>query len=65
MLLKRLLLAIISLAFGAVVTTGGTILLGTTPAGYGLIYFVVTTLSLAVALGVWLDKFMGTELLPK
>lgn len=65
MLLKRLLLAIISLAFGAIVTTGVTILLGTTPAGYGFIYFTFTTLALAVALAVWLDKFMGTELLPK
>lgn len=65
MLVKRLLLVIISLAFGAGVTTAVTILLGTTPAGYGLIYFTFTTLALAVALGIWLDRFMGTELLPK
>jgi len=65
MLVKRLILAIISIAFGVVVTTGITILIGTTPAEYGMIYFTLTSLALAVALGVWLDKFMGTKLLPK
>lgn len=65
MLLKRLLLAIISIAFGVIVTTGITILVGTTPAEYGLIYFTFTSLALAVALAVWLDRFMGTQLLPK
>ena len=65
MLLKRLLLAIISIVFGVIVTIGITILIGTTPAEYGTIYFTFTALALAVALGVWLDRFMGTELLPK
>ena len=65
MLVKRLILAIISIAFGVVVTTGITILIGTTPAEYGMIYLTLTSLALAVALGVWLDKFMGTKLLPK
>jgi hypothetical protein len=65
MLIKRLLLAIISIAFGVVVTIGITLLVGTTPAEYGFIYFTFTALALAVALGVWLDRFMGTELLPK
>ncbi len=65
MLVKRLILAIISIAFGVVVTTGITVLIGTTPAEYGMIYFILTSLALAVALGVWLDKFMGTRLLPK
>ncbi len=65
MLVKRLILAIISIAFGIVVTIGITILIGTTPAEYGTIYFTLTALALAVALGVWLDKFMITKLLPK
>ena len=65
MLIKRLILAIISIAFGVIVTIAITLLIGTTPAEYGMIYFVLTSLSLAVALGVWLDKFMGTRLLPK
>jgi hypothetical protein len=65
MLLKRLILAIVSIAFGLTVTTGVTILIGTTPAEYGFIYFTFTSLALAIALGVWLDKFMGTGILPK
>lgn len=65
MLVKRLLLAIISIAFGVIVTIGVTVLIGTTPAEYGFLYFTLTSLALAVALGVWLDKFMGTKLLPK
>ena len=65
MLLKRLILAIISIAFGVVVTTAITLFIGTTPAEYGMIYFLLTSLALAVALGVWLDKFMGTQLLPE
>jgi hypothetical protein len=65
MLVKRLLLAIVSIAFGIIVTTGITILIGTTPAEYGFLYFTFTALALAVALAVWLDRFMGTEILPK
>jgi hypothetical protein len=65
MVVRRLILAIISIAFGVIVTTGITIFIGTTPAEYGTIYFTFTSLALAVALGVWLDKFMGTKLLPK
>ena len=65
MIVKRLILTIISITFGIVVTTGITVLIGTTPAEYGMIYFTLTSLSLAVALGVWLDKFMLTKILPK
>ena len=65
MVVKRLILAIVSIAFGVIVTTGVTVLIGTTPAEYGMPYFIFTSLALAVALGVWLDKFMGTKLLPK
>jgi hypothetical protein len=65
MLLRRLLLAIISIAFGAGATVLITILIGTTPAEYGTTYTFFTALSLAIALGIWLDKFMGTNILPK
>lgn len=65
MLVRRLMLVVISIAFGVIVTTGITLLIGTTPAEYGTIYFALTSLALAVALGVWLDKFMVTKLLPK
>jgi hypothetical protein len=66
MLLKRILLAVISIAVGLV----ATILIvwyicDTTVAEYGTIYTTTTALSLACALGIWLDKFMETELLPK
>lgn len=65
MLVKRILLMVISLAFGAAVTAAVTFAIGTTPAGYGAGYFFFTMLCLAIALGIWLDKFMDTELLPK
>ncbi|MBP9501988.1 MAG: hypothetical protein KBF17_07515 [Candidatus Promineofilum sp.] len=42
-----------------------TMLIGTSPAEYGTIYMTFTTLSLAIVLGIWLDKFMGTNILPK
>ncbi len=65
MLLRRLLLAVISLAVGTGATILITILVGTTPAEYGPTYTFFTALALAVAVGIWLDKFMGTNILPK
>lgn len=65
MLVKRLILAVISLAIGFGLTLLITKLIGTTPAEFGPIYMFFTTLSLAIALGIWLDKFMGTQILPK
>ncbi len=65
MLIKRLILAVISIAFGVIVTIGITLFIQTTPAEYGFLYFTFTALALAIALGIWLDKFMGTGLLPK
>jgi ABC-type polysaccharide/polyol phosphate export permease len=65
MLVKRLLLAVISIAFGVAVTFGIVLWVGTTPDEYGGAYFTLTALALAIALGVWLDKFMATEILPK
>ncbi|MEJ2752242.1 MAG: hypothetical protein ACK2U5_09720 [Candidatus Promineifilaceae bacterium] len=65
MLVKRILLVIISLAFGVLATFGIVVAIGTTPQIYGMIYFSFTALALAIALGIWLDKFMGTEILPK
>lgn len=65
MLMKRLILAAIAIAVGFGLTVLITMLIGTTPAEYGAIYMIFTSLSLAVAIGIWLDKFMGTNLLPK
>ena len=65
MLLKRLLLATISfgVAFGLTVLI--TMFIGTTPAEYGPVYMFFTTLTIGLAIAIWLDKFMGTNLLPK
>lgn len=65
MLAKRLILALISIVAGAAVTFAIVYLIGTTPQEYGSTYFFFTALSLACAVGIWLDKFMGTEILPK
>ncbi|MEZ4511436.1 MAG: hypothetical protein R3C62_06150 [Chloroflexota bacterium] len=65
MLIKRLALMAISFAVGFVLTLVITFAIGTTLEEYGGIYTFFTALSLACAVGIWLDKFMGTELLPK
>lgn len=39
--------------------------LDTTFADYGMTYTVLTISSFAVALGIWLDKFLKTEILPR
>jgi hypothetical protein len=65
MLVKRLILATISIGVGLGLTILITMLIGTTPAEYGAVYMIFTTLSLAVAVGIWLDKFMGTNILPR
>ena len=65
MLAKRLILVAISFVVGFVLTLGITFAIGTTLEEYGGIYTFFTTLALACAIAIWLDKFMGTDLLPK
>jgi hypothetical protein len=66
MLLKRILVLLISLAVGAVITTGLVMfVLGTSVAEYGAFYFSMTSLFLGLAVAIWLDKFMGTNFLPE
>ncbi len=65
MLIKRLILIVISLAIGYVLTLGIVRLIDTVPQQYGIWYIGFTALALGCAIGVWLDKFMGTEILPK
>lgn len=65
MLVRRLLLAVISFGLGFGITVLITMLIDTTPAEFGPIYMIFTTLSIGLAIGIWLDKFMGTEILPK
>ena len=74
MLGKRILLIILSLAIGYAVTYFlVTVLLGTTVAEFwvgpelpvNIPYFLLVGFFIAVAVGIWLDKFMGTEILAK
>ncbi|MGH2537701.1 MAG: hypothetical protein ACRDHL_09935 [Candidatus Promineifilaceae bacterium] len=73
MLFRRLLLVGISLAVGYGLTYLITIFLGTSVAEFWegpeqpvqIPYFILTGFFLACALAVWLDKFMGTRILPK
>ncbi len=65
MLIKRLILAVISIAFGIVATFFIIWAVGTDYYTYGFGYTFFTALSLACFLGIWLDKFMGTNLLPE
>lgn len=63
---KRIGLAIICLALGYGLTFGIVrLFLDTTMSDYGFVYSFFTTLSIACGIGIWLDKFMGTQILPK
>ena len=64
MFVKRLILVLISLAVGVATTYGSVVfILDTIPSWYGGMYFFLTVMFIAIALGIWLDKFMGTEIL--
>jgi hypothetical protein len=65
MAIRRLILVAVSLGIGFALTVLITMLIGTTPAEYGAIYMIFTTLSLAVAIGIWLDLLLKTNILPK
>jgi hypothetical protein len=74
MLVKRVLLVVLSLAIGYGVTYFiVTVLLNTTVAEFwvgpemplNIPYFLLVGLFIALAVSIWLDKFMGTKILPK
>ena len=67
MLIRRLLLFVISLTIGFLATWViiESPFVGSNLVQYGPIYTATTTVALACAVGIWLDKFMGTKLLPK
>ncbi len=65
MLIKRLLLVVISLTVGFFITWGIIEFIGSNLPLYGPYYTTFTTLAIASAIAIWLDKFMGTELLSK
>jgi hypothetical protein len=70
---KRILLVVISLIIGYAATYLITVLLGTTVAEFwtgpehpvAIPYFILVGFFIAVGVGIWLDKFMKTEILPK
>ena len=66
MLAKRIILIVISLIIGGVLTAAiCSFVLGTTVAEFGAFYFIMTSLSIGIALALIADKFAGTELLPR
>ncbi|WP_420643106.1 hypothetical protein [Candidatus Leptofilum sp.] len=65
MLLKRLGIGVVSLLVGFGLTVIIVQLIGTTLEEYGVYYTFFTALSLGCAVAIWLDKFLGTEMLPK
>ena len=66
MLIKRFSRVIISFAVGFIATWAIIITIAQSNLQiYGPWYTFFTSLAIGCAVGVWLDKFMGTELLPK
>jgi hypothetical protein len=65
MLVKRLGVIIISFLIGFGLTLLVVELIGTSVAEYGSIYTFFTALSLGCVIAIWIDKFAGTEMLPK
>jgi hypothetical protein len=66
MLAKRIILIVVSMILGGLLTAAICIFaLGTTVAEFGIYYFTYTTFSFGVAITLTLDKFVGTNLLPK
>ena len=64
MFVKRLILVLISLAVGVLATEAiVVVVLDTIRSWYGGMYYFLTVVFIAIALGIWLDKFMGTEIL--
>lgn len=65
MLLKRLGIGVVSLLVGFGLTVIIVQLIGTTLEEYGVYYTFFTSFSIGCAIAIWLDKFLGTEMLPK
>ena len=70
---KILVLIVISVVFGFIVTHAGMYLMNTNAQEYGtyfgtegdgLAYYPLTILFAGLGLAIWLDKWLGTEILP-
>lgn len=73
MLVKRVALVVVSLVIGYATTFLITLLLGTSVAEFWmgseqpvpLPYFLLVGFFIALAVAIWLDKFLGTKILPE
>ena len=65
LLIKRLGVSVVSLIIGVILTEGMVRAVGTNAAEYGFYYYFFTALCLGIAVAIWVDKFAGTEMLPK
>lgn len=73
MLVKRVALVVVSLVIGYAATFLITLLLGTSVAEFWmgseqpvpLPYFLLVGFFIALAVAIWLDKFLGTRILPE
>ena len=68
MLVKRLLVIFISLAIGFGLTVAvvyAPFIADTTLEEFGFYYTFFTSLAFGGAAAIWLDKFLGTNMLPK
>ena len=73
MLMKRIALLIISLIIGYAITYLIVVLMGTSVEEFwmgpeepvSIPYFLLVGFFIALAASIWLDKFMGTEILPR
>jgi len=72
-IVKILILIAISIVFGFIVTHAGMWLMNTNPEEYGLYfgtegdglaYYPLTIIFAGLGLAIWLDKWLGTEILP-
>jgi len=73
LLFRRILLVAISIVFGFIVTHLGMMWMETNPTEYGLYfgtegdglaYYPLTIIFAALGLAIWLDKWLGCEILP-
>ncbi|MFK7801270.1 MAG: hypothetical protein AB8G95_06545 [Anaerolineae bacterium] len=72
-IVKIIILIAISIAFGFLVTHVGMFLMNTNAEEYGLYfgtegdglaYYPLTIIFAGLGLSIWLDKWLGTEILP-
>ncbi len=61
--IRRAIVWVLSIIIGLLGTGGILLVLGTTPEEFG-IEAIVVVIALAIAVMIWLDKFLSAEILP-